>query len=65
MSARPRTIDYPQRLSILHFDSIKAFDNYEQSLELAAVKGALQAPFPLGLNYQFYVQYRLARSYRT
>jgi len=59
-----RPIEYPPRLSILTFDNIKAFENYEKSLELEAFKRALEAYFPFGLNYQWYVQYRLIRSYR-
>jgi len=62
--SRPKTVEYPPYLSILTFDNINAFENYESSLELAAFKSALQAPFPLGLNYQWYVQYRLIRSWR-
>jgi hypothetical protein len=57
-------VEYPPRLSILTFENIKAFENYENSLELAAFKSALQAPFPLGLNYQWYVQYQLVKSWR-
>jgi hypothetical protein len=59
-----RPVEYPPYLSIITFENIKAFENYEQSLELGAFKSALQAPFPLGLNYQWYVQYRLMRSWR-
>jgi hypothetical protein len=59
-----RPVEYPPRLSILTFDDMDVFENYEKSLELAAFKYALQAPFPPGLNYQWYVQYQLERSYR-
>lgn len=60
----PKTREYPPSLSILTFDSIRAFENYENSLELAAFKVGLQAPFPLGLSYQWYVQYQLMKSWR-
>jgi hypothetical protein len=59
-----RPVAYPPYLSILTFDNLQAFEDYENSLELAAFKSALQAPFPLGLNYQWYVQYRLARNWQ-
>jgi hypothetical protein len=59
-----RPIEYPTCLSIITFENIKAFENYESSLELAAFKSAVQAPFPLGLNYQWYVQYQLVKSWR-
>jgi len=59
-----RPVEYPSRLSILTFDNLKAFDNYENSLELAAYNRAIEAPFPFGLNYQWYVQYQLVRSYK-
>ncbi len=59
-----RSVEYPPYLSILTFENIKAFENYEKSLELAAFKSSLYTPFPLGLNYQWYVQYRLMRSWR-
>jgi hypothetical protein len=62
--SRPKIVEYPERLSILNFSNIRAFENYESSLELAAFKGGIQALFPLGLNYQWYVQYLLVKSWR-
>jgi hypothetical protein len=59
-----RPIEYPPRFSILTFDNVKAFENYERSLELAAFNRAIEVLFPFGLNYQCYVQYRLIRSWR-
>lgn len=55
---------HPRWLSILHFENMKAFEDYEKSRELAAMRGALRAPFPAGLDYKWYVQYELMRSWR-
>ncbi len=57
-------VEYPPYLSILTFDNLEAYKNYENSLELAALKGALRAPFPRGLEYRWWVQYRLIKSWR-
>ncbi len=55
---------HPIYLSILHFDDVKAFENYEKSLEHYALKGALKTLFPRGLDYKWYVQYRVLQSGR-
>jgi hypothetical protein len=57
-------IEYPPRLSILTFDNFRSFENYENSVEHTAFERAVEAPFPLGLNYQWYVQYQLMQSWR-
>jgi hypothetical protein len=59
-----REAAYPTRLSILGFDSLQAFKDYENSMELAAFRSALQTLFPLGLDCQWYVQYQLEKSFR-
>jgi hypothetical protein len=59
-----RQIEYPPRLSVLTFNDISDFVNYEKSLELGAFNRALEGIFPFGLNYQWYVQYLLVKSWR-
>jgi hypothetical protein len=49
-----RSVEYPSHLSILTFDNIKAFENYEKSLELAAFRYALNLTFPGALDYKCY-----------
>jgi hypothetical protein len=39
------------------------YEQHEVSLELAAFREAMKNPFPGGLNFQWYVQYRLMRSW--
>ena len=57
-----RYVEYPPYLSILTFENVEAFENYQKSLELQALNGGLRAPFPRGLDYRWYVQYQLVRS---
>jgi len=59
-----RECDYPQHLSILYFENIAAFENYEKSRELVAFQKAIANIFPSGLNYRWYVQYQLTKSWR-
>lgn len=55
---------HPAYLSILHFENLKAYEDYEKSKELAALRYALRVPFPRGLDYKWYVQYQLMKSLR-
>ena len=55
---------YPQIVSLTYFESIKAYENYVESPELAAFHEALKMPFPTGLSYKWYVTYQLVRSWR-
>ena len=59
-----RYVEYPPYLSILTFENIKAFENYEKSLELAAYRSCIAAYFPKGLDFRWYVQYQLMRNWR-
>jgi hypothetical protein len=59
-----RYVEYPSFLSILTFEDISSFENYEQSLELAAYRAGLTAYFRKDLDFRWYVQYRLMRSWR-
>ena len=55
---------YPPYLSILHFEDIHSYENYEKSMELAAFREAMKLPFPQDLEFKWYVQYQLMRSWR-
>jgi hypothetical protein len=59
-----RPVEYPPYLNIFTFENLKACEEYEKSLELAALKGATQALLPRGLDYKWYVQYQLMKSWR-
>lgn len=60
----PRETEYPQYLSILYFEDLKAFEDYQESPEQLSFQGALRNIFPVGLNYKWYVQYQLEKSWR-
>jgi hypothetical protein len=55
---------HPTYLSVLQFENLKAFENYEKSMELAAFREAMKIPFPGGLNFHWYVQYQLMGSWK-
>lgn len=60
----PLETDYPPYLSILYFENLEAFENFEQSPEQESFQSALRNILPLGLNYRWYVQYKLVGSLR-
>lgn len=55
---------HPPYLSILHFDSLRAYENFEKSPELAVFREGIKVPFSRGLLFKWYVQYQLTRSWR-
>ncbi len=55
---------HPTRLSVLHFENAEAYEDYKKSLEKSAFEGALSATLRRGLNYKWYVQYQLMKSWR-
>jgi len=60
-----REKDYPTYLSVVYFQDVKAFENYEKSTEVATLRKNLMQVFPpLGPNFKWYVQYRLEKSLR-
>jgi hypothetical protein len=63
-SGNARVTKYPQYLSLMSFDKIEAFENYTRSAELAASQKAMRNIFPYGLDYRWYVQYELVKSWR-
>ncbi len=54
---------YPKYIQILQFDNLKAYEEYERSPDLAAMRTSFDANFP-GSDYRWFVQYQLARSWR-
>ena len=60
--ADAREIDYPANLSLLYFENIKAFEDYEKSLEVAAFRKVQANDFPEGLRYWYYAQFELKGS---
>lgn len=56
--------DYPPYFSVLYFEDMKAFERFEESTEQRSFQSALRNIFPLGLNYKWYVQYQLLKSFR-
>jgi len=62
---RPKDLSvHPTYLSVLQFENLKAFENYEKSMELAAFREAMKIPFPKGLDFHWYVQYQLMGSWK-
>ena len=57
-------VEYPTHLSIIGFENAEAYENYEKSLELGAFRAAVNTLIPSGLDYKWYVQYQLVRSWR-
>lgn len=65
-SSQPEAKDpnYPNLLSLWYFDTLKSFQNYAESPELAAFMKALKSDFPGGIALRWYVQYELFKSFR-
>jgi hypothetical protein len=61
---RVQETEYPTYLSILYFEDVKSFENYEKSPELIAFREAIRMNFPGSLDYKWYVQYQLVKSWR-
>ncbi len=59
-----RPVEYPPFLSILHFENIEAYENYEKSIELAGFRDAMRNILPGGLDFKWYVHYQLIKSFR-
>jgi hypothetical protein len=59
-----REQEYPRYLSVIYFENMPDIDNYEKSTELAALQKSLRGVFPRGLNYKWYVQYQLTKSFK-
>ena len=64
LSPRPGVTEnpeYPQDLSIIQFENLKAYQTFRKSKELAAFDQNLSHAFPGGLNYKWNVAFRLMR----
>jgi heme-degrading monooxygenase HmoA len=59
-----RELNYPEYLSIIYFENLKAFEDFEKSPELVALQKSMRSVFPRGLNLQWHVQYELIKSFR-
>lgn len=59
-----RDTEYPPYLSIIYFDNIHSFETFEKSKELYAFQKTVRSVFPLGLKYDWYVEYELTQSWR-
>jgi hypothetical protein len=59
-----REIEYPRYLSLVYFEDINGYEAFAQSAELGSFLKMMKKVFPLGLKYEWYVQYQLVRSYR-
>lgn len=55
---------FPQHLSILYFESIEAYEDYEKSPEVVALRRAVSYDFLKGLSPRWHAQYQLRRSVR-
>jgi hypothetical protein len=49
---------HPAYLSALYFDSVEAYQNYENSIEVAAMRQALKEHFDRDLEFKWSVQYQ-------
>jgi hypothetical protein len=60
-----RETKYPVYLSVVYFEDIKSFEQFEKSHELERFRKNLMQVFPpLGPNIKWYVQYQLIKSWR-
>jgi len=55
------SVNYPQDLSIIHFENVKAYQNFLKSKELAVFEKNLATEFPSGLTYKWSVAAWLLR----
>jgi heme-degrading monooxygenase HmoA len=64
-----RTLDgkrweYPEYLSIIYFENLEAYQDFVKSPELAGFQKSVRSVIPYRLNYMWYVQYQLVKSWR-
>jgi heme-degrading monooxygenase HmoA len=57
-----RRTEYPTYISIVYFENLPAFADFESSPELTTFQKTMFNIFPLGLNYAWYAQYQLIKS---
>jgi hypothetical protein len=56
--------EYPEYLSVMYFESIKQYDEFLISPELAGFYKAMRSVLPNRLIYSWYTQYQLFQSWR-
>jgi len=61
---KPVVTEYPCYVSVLYSENLRAFENYENSPELISFKRAMSLEVSSNLIPEWYVQYRLMRSWR-
>ena len=59
-----RAVEHPSFLSILHFENLDAYERYENSVELAGFRDHIRLSLPNGLDFKWYVQHQLLKSFR-
>jgi len=59
-----RELENPKYLSIIYFENYDDYIGYARSPELAGFQKVMRNVFPLGLNFKWYVQYHLVKSWR-
>jgi hypothetical protein len=57
-------LEYPKYLSIIYFENLKAFEDFEKSPELAGFQKVMRSVLPRRLKYEWHVQYQLVGSLR-
>lgn len=61
---KPVVSEYPLYISVMYFENLKAFENYENSPELIAFRRIMKYEVSDNLNYEWYVQYQLLKNWR-
>jgi hypothetical protein len=56
--------EYAPYLAIMYFENLDAFENFARSSELAGFQKSIRSVIPRRLEYIWYVQYQLDRSWR-
>jgi hypothetical protein len=56
--------EYPEYLSIIYFENLKAYEDFAKSPELAGFQKSIRSVIPSRLEYIWHVQYQLEKSFR-
>ena len=64
LRTRPGQWEYPEYLSIIYFENLKAYEDFVKSPELAGFQKSIRSVIPRRLGYIWYVQYQLTHSLR-
>jgi len=55
---------YPRYVSLMYFESYRAYEIYKEGPELVALRESIKWTFPGGLDYRWNIQYQLVKSWR-